>query len=130
MHDGSVAQGDNWLRNNLDAYAQWTLSHNALLIITFDESGDKGLVPTIFYGPMVKQGVYSQLISHYSVLRTLEELYGLPFLGGAATVASIANIWLDPMITSTQSKSPSVTPTLLSPTTSATFSSTASVTKT
>ena len=37
MHDGSVNTGDVWLKNNVDAYAQWAITHNSLLILTFDE---------------------------------------------------------------------------------------------
>jgi len=38
MHDCSVAEGDGWLRQNLDGYARWARTHNSLLIVTFDES--------------------------------------------------------------------------------------------
>jgi hypothetical protein len=37
MHDGTIAQGDTWLKNNMDAYAQWARTHNSLLIVTWDE---------------------------------------------------------------------------------------------
>ncbi|MGA3091708.1 MAG: alkaline phosphatase family protein [Terriglobales bacterium] len=43
MHDGvvpsSIATGDVWLRDQLDAYYHWAMQHNSLLILTFDESG-------------------------------------------------------------------------------------------
>ena len=38
MHDCSIAQGDAWLRQNIDGYAQWARTHNSLLIVSFDES--------------------------------------------------------------------------------------------
>jgi acid phosphatase len=37
MHDGSIAEGDRWLKANLDGYVQWVASHNSLLVFTFDE---------------------------------------------------------------------------------------------
>jgi acid phosphatase len=37
MHDGSIAEGDWWLKANLDGYVQWVASHNSLLVFTFDE---------------------------------------------------------------------------------------------
>ncbi|WP_308217784.1 alkaline phosphatase family protein [Streptantibioticus silvisoli] len=37
MHDGTVAQGDTWLNDNLSSYATWAKSHNSLLIVTWDE---------------------------------------------------------------------------------------------
>src|SRR5438128_230791 len=35
MHNNNIPQGDAWLRDNLDAYARWALTHNSLLILTF-----------------------------------------------------------------------------------------------
>jgi len=44
MHNGapakSVPVGDQWLRENLDAYAQWAKDNNSLLIVTWDECDD------------------------------------------------------------------------------------------
>ncbi|HUH85528.1 MAG TPA: alkaline phosphatase family protein [Stellaceae bacterium] len=44
MHDGapagSIPAGDAWLRQHLDGYYRWALSHNSLLIVTFDENDD------------------------------------------------------------------------------------------
>jgi phosphatidylinositol-3-phosphatase len=38
MHDCFIAQGDAWLRQNIDGYAQWARTHNSLLIVSFDKS--------------------------------------------------------------------------------------------
>jgi hypothetical protein len=95
MHDGSIVQGDVWLRKNIEAYAQWAMKHNSLLIVTWDE--DNGLsnnrVATIFVGAMVKPGQYKQRIDHYSVLRMIEELYGLPYLNESGSAQMIKSIW-------------------------------------
>jgi acid phosphatase len=98
MHDGTVAQGDTWLQNNLSAYASWCMSNNSLLIVTWDEddSASGNHVATIFYGPMVVPGQYGQAIDHYSVLRTLEDMFALPHDAGSATATSITNIWVQP----------------------------------
>src|SRR5262249_10469669 len=37
MHDCSVRTGDTWVRTHLDAYAQWAMTHNSVLIVTLDE---------------------------------------------------------------------------------------------
>ena len=37
MHDGTVAAGDLWLRNNLGGYISWAATHNSLLVLTWDE---------------------------------------------------------------------------------------------
>jgi acid phosphatase len=98
MHDGTVRQGDDWLRAKLDPYVQWAKTHNSLLVITYDEDDyyDSNRVPTIVVGAGVTPGSYSQPLNHYSLLRTLEEMYGLPPLGQAATARPIDMIWGSP----------------------------------
>lgn len=95
MHDGSVSQGDNWLRQNLDAYARWAESNNSLLIVTWDE--DNGVagnrIATIFVGQMVRHGKSRQWIGHYNILRTVEEMYGLSRLGESADAQPIVDVW-------------------------------------
>jgi len=95
MHDGTVAQGDAWLQSNLSAYAAWCQSHDGLLIVTFDEdnSSEGNRIVTIFYGPLVVPGQYPEPISHYRVLRTLEDMFGLPHAAGTATAAPITDVW-------------------------------------
>jgi phosphatidylinositol-3-phosphatase len=76
----AIRRGDEWLRDNLGAYAQWAKTHNSLLIVTFDEDQftAKNHIPTFFYGEMVKPGRYSERIDHYNVLHTIEAMYHLP----------------------------------------------------
>lgn len=94
MHDGSVKRADTWLRERLGAYIRWARTHNDLFILTWDEddrqSGNH--IPTLFVGGMIHNGVYTQRIDHYGVLRTLEELYGLPNLGHSAQRRLITGI--------------------------------------
>jgi len=99
MHNGdepaTIIRGDRWLQSNLDAYARWAQTHNSLLIVTWDEDDDSANnhIATIFAGPMVKPGVYSQRIDHYAVLRTVLEMYGLAPLGASAKAQTIDFVW-------------------------------------
>lgn len=95
MHNGTIQQGDTWLKNNIDAYAQWAKQNNSLLIITWDEddNSQNNQIPTIFVGQAVKAGSYGETINHYNVLRTLEDMYGLAALGDSATTSAIADCW-------------------------------------
>jgi len=98
MHDGTILQGDQWLQQNLSAYAAWAMNHNSLLIVHFDEddSAHANRIATIFYGPMIVPGQYSQVINHYNFLRTLEDMFGLPHAAGTIAAAPIAGIWAAP----------------------------------
>ena len=99
MHDippCSIADGDRWLREHIDAYAQWAKSHNSLLIVTFDEDDFTATnhIPTVFLGASVKPGaVEAQHTDHYRLLATLQAMYGLRPLGETAHREPIASIW-------------------------------------
>jgi phosphatidylinositol-3-phosphatase len=97
MHDCSIAQGDEWLRMNVDGYAQWARSHNSLLIVTFDESESShdqdNHIATLAVGELVTPGPLTQRTDHYGLLRTIQDLYGLPPLGHSAQAASIPGLW-------------------------------------
>lgn len=96
MHDGSIAAADDWLAAHLAGYADWAKANNGLLIVTWDEDDDSAdnRIPTIFYGADIRPGTYEQPITHYNVLSTVEEIYGLPKTGQAATAPVVAGIWL------------------------------------
>jgi acid phosphatase len=95
MHDGTIAEGDTWLKTNLAAYATWAKANNSLLVVTWDEddSSENNQIPTIFYGADVLPGQYSETINHYNVLSTLEQIYGLAKTGSATSAPAITDIW-------------------------------------
>ncbi len=105
MHDGSIQQADTWLQNNLDGYAQWAKTHNSLLIVTWDENDTAAgnHIATIFDGAMVRPGLYGGAINdinHFNVLRTVEDMYNVPYAGASATAAPITTIWTVPSVVS------------------------------
>ncbi|MCD1259689.1 acid phosphatase [Paenibacillus athensensis] len=95
MHDGSIRAADDWLKEHLDPYVQWAASHNSLLIVTWDEDDNSrnNHIPTLMAGPMVAIGSYDQRITHLNVLRTLEDMYGLPHAGKSGDAAAITGVW-------------------------------------
>ena len=95
MHDGTVQQGDGWLKAHLDGYIQWAKMHNSLLILTWDEDDllQGNYIATIFVGAHVKAGQYGEAVNHYSVLSTIEDIYGLPYARNASVGMVIRDIW-------------------------------------
>lgn len=95
MHDGTVAEADAWLENNLSGYVIWAQTHNSMLILTWDEDdgAHDNQIPTIFVGQMVKPGQYGEKITHYNVLRTIEAMYGLKPLGNSAGLKPLMDVW-------------------------------------
>jgi hypothetical protein len=118
MHDGSVQQGDAWLKSQILAgYYQWAKTHNSLLIVTFDEDASNtptNHITTIFAGALVKSGNFPETninppdarppdggvitltgtaMNHYNVLRTIEEMFGLAPLGRSANTPPVTDIF-------------------------------------
>jgi phosphatidylinositol-3-phosphatase len=95
MHDGTVAMGDQWLAANLDGYAQWAVTHNSLLIITWDEDDFEPVnrIPAILCGAHLQPGISSAPWTHHNLLRTIEGIFHLPHAGNAANVLPISGIF-------------------------------------
>lgn len=94
-HDCPVGVGDAWLRSALGGYADWARRHDSLLVITYDEDdgGASNHIATLVTGAGVRPGRYPVRGDHYTLLRTLEALFGLPALGQAAARTSVASSW-------------------------------------
>jgi len=97
MHDGTIQQGDTWLQQNMDAYAQWAKTNNSLLLVTWDENdtitGDlSNQVATIFVGQHVQIGTNNTSINHFNVLRTLEDMYSRAPINGATNASDILGV--------------------------------------
>ena len=88
-----IRASDHWLKRHFGAYASWAIAHDSLLIITWDEDEytKANRIPTILVGAQVKPGRYDQALTHYNVLRMVEESYDLPLAGASANAAPIAN---------------------------------------
>jgi len=87
MHDCSVAAGDAWLKANVPAIlaSPAFTTQRSLLVVTFDE-GDSSdnVVACVFAGPAARaHTVVGTPFTHYSLLRTIEEVWGLASMTGA-----------------------------------------------
>ena len=97
MHSCSVSAGDTWLRRTLPTllsssiYAHGTTA----ILITWDEddSAHDNRVPLLVVAPSVApQTRIGAKLDHYSLLRTTEQMLGLPFLGSAAQATPIPGL--------------------------------------
>ncbi len=102
MHSGPVRVADRWLQRlvgELQASPVWR--QDTRLVVTFDEStrsdvrsccdglGRGGRIATIVAGPRVPPGRDPTPYTHYSLLRSIEAAFGLPFLGHAGDPATV-----------------------------------------
>jgi phospholipase C len=101
----SACVGENWSVQQINAVMQGPASqwNSTVIVLVWDDFGgfydhvpppyrdQYGLgirVPWIIMSPWVTQGVYHTQIEFASVLRFMEETFGLPSLGGADTIAN------------------------------------------
>jgi phosphatidylinositol-3-phosphatase len=108
MHDGTIAQGNAWLAKNLPVIldSPQYRAGTTVVFITWDEGSggypvedcdDPGTtdtscrVPTIVISPSTPAGTVSKtFFNHYSLLRTTEDLLGLPRLDQASSARSMS----------------------------------------
>ena len=96
IHDCSLQTGDTWLQtwvSKILAAPAW--QQNGILFLTFDESNPSddssccvyavgGHILTMVISPLAKPAYQSQIAyDHYSLLRTIEQAWGMPLLGKA-----------------------------------------------
>ena len=98
-HDCSISTGDNWLKTwvaKILASSAW--KQNGVLFITYDEGSSSagcctyatgGHIVTLVISPLGKAAYKSSVAyDHYSLLRTIEDGWGLSELGKASCTCS------------------------------------------
>ena len=104
MHSCPREQGDAWLKTEVPkilASPAW--KDGGALFITFDEGTSNdgccgqsggGHIATLVISPLVAPGTrVSTPIDHYSLLRTIEDAWGMPHLGSADKASSLAGFF-------------------------------------
>jgi hypothetical protein len=96
MHDCTTKTGDTWLKTHLPQIMSWNAAHDGLLILTWDEAApDTGSNPiaTLLIGPTILPGKYNQHATHYDVLRTIEDIFGIACTAGACSATDLTGMW-------------------------------------
>ena len=101
-HDTNVQTAGAWVKKFLDDTFPEKLRQGTLVVVTFDESGGNAdnRIYTLLLGDMVKPAnqqdpkALGKLYNHYSVLRTVEDNFGLePLTANDRNASPIADIW-------------------------------------
>jgi hypothetical protein len=101
-HDTTAAMAGAWVKTFLERTFTPDLRKGTLVIVTFDESGGNqdNRIFTLFLGDMVKPAnqqdpkALARHYTHYNVLRTIEENFGLePLSANDRDAAPITDIW-------------------------------------
>jgi hypothetical protein len=94
MHSCPVAAGDTWLRRfvpGLLTSPEYAFG-GTVIVVVWDESAAaaSNRVPMIAIWPWTTRVTSGAAFTHYSLLRTTEDLLGVPALGNARAAASMA----------------------------------------
>src|SRR2546423_4004675 len=89
-HDTSLQVASAWLKGFIRALEGTIAMHQrTLVVITWDEGGNRdNRVLTLLLGTVVNPGKYSATLTHYSLLKTIEENFGLSTVGAGDRRAS------------------------------------------
>jgi hypothetical protein len=95
MHDCSVRTGDTWLRSKLSPLLALP---DSVVFVVFDEGSSNasggGHVPALALGTAVRSGAsFAGITSHYGLLRTIEDAWGLSPLAHSVGAQPITGIW-------------------------------------
>jgi len=93
-----LKKASHWLNNFFDDWFPLDEKmKGTLVVVTFDESESRertNHIYTVFLGDMVKRGTVDKSYSHYSLLKTVEDNFGLPsFHAGDRDAEPISGIW-------------------------------------
>jgi hypothetical protein len=101
-HDTTAQVSGAWVKKFLDDSFPEKLRKGTLVVVTFDESGgnEDNRVYSVFLGDMVKPAnqqdpsALAKRYTHYSVLRTIEDNFGLePLTSNDRDAGPITGIW-------------------------------------
>jgi phosphatidylinositol-3-phosphatase len=91
MHDCPVRTGDRWLARTIPPLLELP---NTVVFVTFDEGYVRNHVPAFAAGTAVRRATrITAAAGHYSLLRTIEDAWGLPPLGHSASAKPFAGMW-------------------------------------
>lgn len=105
MHGGAacsaanrIRSGDDWLANHLPIILNSSaFTQDGVVFITWDEgNGSDGPIGLIVLSPKAKGGDYSNSLhyTHSSLLRTIQEIFGItPLLGDAAQASDLSDLF-------------------------------------
>lgn len=89
-----IQAGDTWLSSTLPPLIAYVNAAGGVIFLVWDE-GDVTTLPFVAIGPGVKAGYRSPVaVNHGSLLKTVEEMLGLPILPTVQDVADLGDLFV------------------------------------
>lgn len=89
----NIKAGDDWLAANLPAILDYATAHDGVVFLTFDEGDNSNLIAFLALGPRVKHGAVATTYSHSSLLKSIEEILGVPVLPSVQSANDFADMF-------------------------------------
>jgi hypothetical protein len=97
MHNGSIRDGDTWLKGNCSELIEWCKNHNSVVVVYFDENNNVpgNHIPVIAVGEPVKVNhTDSTHYDHYNWTRTLLSIHGAGQIANSGLRTDIMDCWV------------------------------------
>jgi hypothetical protein len=92
-NSNTIKAGDDWLAANLPPLIDFVNARGGVIFITWEEGDRSSTLPFLAVGPGVKPGYAGGVAyTHSSLLKTVEELLGLPVLPTVAGANDLADL--------------------------------------
>lgn len=95
MHDGTVREGDDWLKTNFSKLIDWCMTNNSIFVLYYDESETSAdnRIPVVMVGEHVKQNyTIDTRYDHYNWSLTVTSLFGVAKTAWQANPSAWNNI--------------------------------------
>lgn len=90
----NIKAGDDWLKANLPPIIAYALARDGVVFLTWDEGDGTNLMPFIAIGNWAKKGYAGTVkYTHSSLLKSEEELFGVPALAAVKSAADLADLF-------------------------------------
>jgi hypothetical protein len=90
-----VKPGDDWLHANLPALITFCEANDGVVFVVWDEGEGSPIIPFLAVGPSVKSNYSSGVkYTHGSLVKSVEELFGLPILATVANENDFGDLFL------------------------------------
>ncbi len=89
----NIKAGDTWLAAELPRILSYANSHDGVVFLTWDEGSSTNLIPFMALGSHVVPGASPTMFTHSSLLKTVEEIFGVPVLPTVTAANDFADMF-------------------------------------
>lgn len=90
-----VHAADRWLAAELPRVIRWAETHSGVILLTWDQRGSAStnLIPFFAVGAGVKPGPSPTTYDHGSIVKSVEEIFGLPILDSVKGTRDLSDLF-------------------------------------